>query len=319
MLRAKPPGKRGTRYSEGLMAIRTRLTPFLFAMLALLCCPLPGQADDAPQKHFLWKVTGPRGVVYLFGTIHIGKPDFYPLPAIIEDSFKHADTLVEEIKSDPSDAAQMKRWVAEHGIYTGSDTIANHLSEETIRHLALHLKDKSWQEQQVIAKMRPWAIATMIDQEDTKRLGLDPANGLDKHFLGEAQELNKPVEALETFAFQLQLISEMASDVEDNYLMQTLAEAEEPSSHLEMLVDAWREGDSDKLQELLTKTVNNYPRLKPVMKRLIDDRNDAMTKKIEQFLSTSKTYFVAVGAAHMVGEHGIVGLLRAKQFTVEQL
>lgn len=309
----------GIRYCEDLVAIRTWVSAFLLATVALLYGPLPGQADDASQKHFLWKVTGPRGVVYLFGTIHIGKPGFYPLPAVIEDSFKHADTLVEEIKSDPSDAQQMKRWIADHGLYAGSDTIANHLSEQTIRHLAIHLKDKSWQEQQVIAKMRPWAIAALIDEEDVKRLGLDAANGLDRHFAKEADDLHKPLEALETFASHLQLFSDMTADVEDKYLMQTLADAEQPNSHHETMFDAWQTGDSEKLQELLTENVNNYPRLKSLTKRLLDDRNDAMTKQIVQYLSTGKTYFVAVGAAHMVGEHGLVSLLRTAQFTVEQL
>jgi uncharacterized protein len=299
--------------------MRLRVTAFLFATLSLLYCPLSGHAEDAPQKHFLWKVTGSKGVVYLFGTIHIGKPDFYPLPAVIEDSFKRADTLVEEIKNDPSDAAQMKQWIAEHGFYPGSDTIGNHLTEETIRHLAIFLRQKSWQEQQTISKMRPSAIASMIDGEERKRLGLDSANGLDKHFLTEAENSHKPVEALETLASHLQLLGEMASDVEDDYLMQTLAESEKPNSLLEMTVDAWCAGDSDKLQELLTQTVNDYPQLKPITKKLLDDRNDAMTKQIVQFLSTNKTYFVAVGAGHMVGEHGIVSLLRAKQFNVERL
>ena len=142
--------------------MRPKITAFLFAALALLYCPLSGHADDASQKHFLWKVTGSKGVVYLFGTIHIGKPDFYPLPAIIEDSFKRADTLVEEIKSDPSDVTQMKRWVVEYGLYPGSDTIANHLSEQTISHLAVYLKQKSWQEQQVIAKIDATADNELI-------------------------------------------------------------------------------------------------------------------------------------------------------------
>jgi uncharacterized protein len=302
--------------------MRLRILPLLF-VASLLCVALSGGARaseaDTAQKHFLWKVTGSKGVVYLFGTIHIGRPDFYPLPAIIEDSFKHAEILVDEIKSDPSDAAQMKRWVAEYGLYPGSDTIGNHLSEETIMHLATYLKHKSWQEQQVIAKMRPWAIAAIIGDTDAKRLGLDPANGLDKHFLGEAQDSHKPVEALETFDSQLKLLSDMASDVEDNYLMQTLAESEKPTSQLEMLIDAWRTGDSEKMQDLLTQTVSDYPQLKPTMKKLLDDRNDAMTKQIEQFLGTNKTYFVAVGAAHMVGERGIVNQLRTAQFTVKQL
>ena len=52
---------------------------------------------------------------------------------------------------------------------------------------------------------------------------------------------------------------------------------------------------------------------------MLDDRNDMMTEKITQFLATSKTYFVAVGAAHLVGEHGVIAQLRAKHYTVEQL
>ncbi len=59
-------------------------------------------------KHFLWKVTASKGVVYLFGTIHAGKADFYPLPSIIEDSFKKADTLIEEVDiSEPGATASL--------------------------------------------------------------------------------------------------------------------------------------------------------------------------------------------------------------------
>jgi uncharacterized protein YbaP (TraB family) len=44
-----------------------------------------------------------------------------------------------------------------------------------------------------------------------------------------------------------------------------------------------------------------------------------MTAKIERFLQTPKSYFVAVGAGHLVGENGILSQLRQKNFTVEQL
>jgi uncharacterized protein len=301
------------------MAMRSKVTAFLFAVMALLVFPLPSRADDAPQKHFLWKVTSGKSVVYLFGTIHVGKPDFYPLPAVVEDSFKRADTLVEEIKPDPSDAMLRKKFAAEHGLYPGSETIANHLGEETIRRLAIYLKRKSWQEQQIISKMRPSMIASMIKGESETRLGLDKEHGLDKHFATEAENSHKPLEALETAAFQEQLLSDMASEVEDSYLLQTLVDAQKPISNLEMIIDAWRSGDAEKMQELSDQSYIDYPQLKPFKKKVLDDRNDAMAKKIEQFLTTNKTYFVAVGAAHMVGEHGLVSLLKAAGFTVEQL
>jgi hypothetical protein len=70
--------------------------------LALCCLTVTGAAspagDNAP-KHFLWKVTGSKGVVYLLGTIHAAKADFYPLPSIIEDSFEKADMLTRKSTS----------------------------------------------------------------------------------------------------------------------------------------------------------------------------------------------------------------------------
>jgi uncharacterized protein YbaP (TraB family) len=115
------------------------------AGLALFCFAsaeaAPPAAGNGAPKHFLWQVTGPKGVVYLLGTIHAGKADFYPLPSIIEDSFNKADTLIEEIDlSQPAEAARVERGLIEGGSYPNSDTITNHLSEVTRSHLAAYLK-----------------------------------------------------------------------------------------------------------------------------------------------------------------------------------
>ena len=88
---------------------------------------------------------------------------------------------------------------------------------------------------------------------------------------------------------------------------------------MDQLLKAWKAGDPDALEAALTQPVQQYPFLKPVMAKLLDERNDAMTQKIVGFLNTPKTYFVAVGAGHLVGEHGIVSQLRAKNYKVEQL
>ena len=53
---------------------------------------------------------------------------------------------------------------------------------------------------------------------------------------------------------------------------------------------------------------------KAMYAKLFTDRNKAMTKKIVGFLKTEGTYFVIVGAGHLVGEDGIVELLKAKKF-----
>jgi uncharacterized protein YbaP (TraB family) len=55
------------------------------------------------------------------------------------------------------------------------------------------------------------------------------------------------------------------------------------------------------------------------MKRLLTDRNYKMAGKIEQYLTTDNTYFVVVGAGHLVGDEGIVRLLQTKGYKTRQL
>ena len=44
-----------------------------------------------------------------------------------------------------------------------------------------------------------------------------------------------------------------------------------------------------------------------------------MASKIEDFLKMKETYFVIVGAGHLIGKKGIVEILKAKGYRVEQM
>jgi uncharacterized protein len=293
------------------------------AALAVCCFAstgaAPPAAGDGAQKHFLWKVTGPKGVVYLLGTIHVGKADFYPLPPIIEESFKKADTLIEEVDlSEPAETARMEEGLAAVGSYPTGDTITNHLSETTRSHLAAYVK-KGGLPEPAIASMRPWMVSMLVELGEMQRMGFDPSYGLDQHFLKEAQQSHKQIGALEDAASQLKLLSSLPEDLQDRLLLSSLVDMEKLPHVLDLLTRAWQSGDAAAIEELITSTVREYPQLKPLMTKLIDDRNTAMTAKIEHILQTPKSYFIAVGAGHLVGDKGILSQLRRKNFTVEQL
>ena len=298
--------------------------PALAIAALALCCfasagAAPPAAEDGSPKHFLWKVTGSKGVVYLLGTIHVGKADFYPLPSIIEDSFKKADALIEEIDiSQPAETIRVQQRVIEDGTYPNGDAITNHLSEVTRSHLAAYVK-KGGLSEPAIAHMRPWLVSMLVMQLELKRMGFDPSNGLDRHFLEEAQQLNKPIGALEDAGSQLELLRSMSQELQDYLLLSSLVDMEKLAECLDQLTWAWRSGDTTAIRELITSGVREYPQLKPLMTKLFDDRNTAMTAKIARFLQTPKSYFVAVGAGHLVGDQGIPSQLRRKNFKVEQL
>jgi len=295
-----------------------RLPKFVLAVAAVAasCLCLASQAAEPAAKHFLWTVTGGKGTVYLLGTIHIGSKDLYPLAPIIEDSFKRSDTLVEEIDLGGGDAKGIAQDLIKRGLYADGDTIANHLSEDTRTALAAYAK--SGQLSAGYTQAKPWLVSLMIMQLQLKDMGLDKAKGLDLHFSEEAAELHKPVAALETADSQIKTFSSFSDELQDQLLLTTLLDAKKAKDILDSTFAAWRAGDADALEKVITAEVREHPSLAPLMDKLFDERNDAMAQQVDEFLQTPKTYFVAVGAGHLVGKRGLLGQLRDKGYAVEQ-
>ena len=51
---------------------------------------------------------------------------------------------------------------------------------------------------------------------------------------------------------------------------------------------------------------------------MVADRNHAWMPKIEELLAGDRDAMVVVGSLHLVGEQGVVNLLREKGYAVEQ-
>jgi len=96
-------------------------------------------------------------------------------------------------------------------------------------------------------------------------------------------------------------------------------EANQWEKELDNMVNYWTTGDTKKMEQLITQNMRKYPELNDLYKKLLDDRNEKMVEKIISYLKTGKTYFIVVGAAHMVGKKGIVQLLKEKGLKVKQL
>jgi uncharacterized protein YbaP (TraB family) len=72
------------------------------------------------------------------------------------------------------------------------------------------------------------------------------------------------------------------------------------------------------MEAVITKSIKEDPKLVPIYEKLIYERNRRMVSKIEGYLKGNGTYFVVVGAGHLIGEKGIVETLGKKGYRVEQ-
>ena len=81
------------------------------------------------------------------------------------------------------------------------------------------------------------------------------------------------------------------------------------------MLRAWEKGDAAQLEALLNESMEEAP---VIFKRLVTDRNQRWAPQIEELLRGKENAMVIVGAGHLVGANGVVGLLRKKGFKVVQ-
>ena len=141
-------------------------------------------------------------------------------------------------------------------------------------------------------------------------------HGIDRHFLNRAQG-GKPVLELESPAEQVALLLDFPDP--DLLMAQTLLQLEDMEAIIAPVYEAWLEGDSTTLyQLLLAQERASHPEFEAIYRRFYDDRNQAMADRLTELLAGEGHYFVVVGAGHLVGEEGIIALLRRTGFTISR-
>jgi len=158
---------------------------------------------------------------------------------------------------------------------------------------------------------------TLVALESLK-LGFDPNYGIDKYFLSKAEGKKKILE-LESLDYQIDLLSHFSDKEQELFLIYTLKDLNIMEQELDKLTQAWTTGDTKGMESILTRSVSEDKRLSPIFEKLIYERNRKMVSKIEDLLRTKETYFVIVGAGHLVGNRGIIEILKGKGYFVEQL
>ena len=286
----------------------------------------PAAVCADPGSSLLWEVTGPglgaeKVTLHLFGSIHLGKPDFYPLHPTIEAAFRAADTLVFEIDpmaaADPQVALRMQL----RGMLPAGQTLDDVVSPEALDSL-----------QGVLARygiplgnlmtMKPWLLTLMLANVQASSLGYSAQHGLESYFIAQKAPATEIAE-LETIDQQVDMLDGLDPELLLGYSLQDF---DDGAAEMEALISAWRCADKPALSEQLFSELLAIERatsateragMEELYKRLYTDRNKVMADGIDRFIKTgSGTWFVVVGSAHLLGEGSVVELLEGRGYTV---
>lgn len=284
---------------------------YLFSLLLVFTLGLEG-------KSLLYKVSSKKNTVYILGSIHLGKPELYPLDDAITKAYSMSDVLVVEV--DPSSEASvalMQKVMLHSGRYPTGMSLKTQLSDTTYRYLLSYVKQRGLSMDKM-QSMKPWVVMLQLTLTEMMRLGYSPELGIDQYFLDKARSESKPVVELETAEEQMALLSRDNDAFQDRLLLYTMKSMTELEPMLKRMFVRWKEGDSDSMERIISVPLDDDPGLQVVYDALITVRNHKMSEKIESFLKSDKDYFVVVGSGHVVGKEGIVSLLRQKGYSLSQ-
>jgi len=275
------------------------------------------------SKGYLWKITGGSNPGYLIGTIHVAKKDMYPLDPNMEQAISESDYIALELDLTKVDQKKMLEMVNEKALLTDGTTLKDHVDEKDYEKFQAILKKS------ILAaaaptfdQFEPWYAAMNLESLSTMKYMMN--DGIDQFLAKRAHKEGKTIIELESMESQLDIFDGFSKELQKQYFHETVESMKTASKGMEDLLEMWTAGDLKKLEQMHEEYEKEGRKsmgdeFEDYNAAFLDDRNVEMAKKIDRYLREGDegTYLVAVGSLHMVGDQGLVSLLRKKGYQVE--
>jgi uncharacterized protein YbaP (TraB family) len=269
---------------------------------------------EQSTKNCLWLIQTQSNRIYLLGSIHVLRPETYPLDPAIEKAYANSERVIFETDIAAMQEPAMQTKMLELGMYPAGQNLFDNLARDTRQQLEKKMNALGLP-LEAFSRFKPWFVALTLTTLELQRLGYDPQYGIDVYFFGKAQSAGKKIGFLETPGYQLDLLGNMANGDQNDFLKQTLKDLELISDLAGDLVKNWKSGNADKLHELLHRSFKDYPNLND---RLLIHRNLKWVTKVEEAMRQNKNVLFVVGAGHLVGPESVIDLLRKNGYKVKQ-
>ena len=305
---------------------------FLAALTAVLlsgCAPTPNETATVAPRATPLGVKGPNGrveadpalwvvkdedtTIYLFGTVHVLRPDVDWFDGAVKQAYDASGDLVLEMVSPEAQTAQ--KYVMSKAIDPDGPALTAKLAPADAAKYRAAMQANGLPVA-AFETVEPWMVATQIGIAPLLKLGYDPESGAEQVLSKAARVTSKPVSGLETFEQQLGYFDNLPEPLQIRYLNLTVSELPKLETQFGELTKSWATGDADKLAALMNEGLREMPEIGEI---LLTQRNARWAQWVDDRLDRPGTTFVAVGAGHLAGSDSLQTMLTKRGFTVTRL
>ncbi len=299
------------------------LRKFIITVISILAMLLK-VVDSKAENNFMWELQNGDTKMYLLGSIHLMPEDTYPLDEKIKSCFEKADVLA--IEADPTkiDQTKVQQLIQANGLYPPGETLKANIDSVLYKKVEAVFTSFGMPMQQ-INMYKPWFVSLNLEMLEIQKTKLDTKLGIDMHFINQANEKDLEIIELESGIGQIEMLVDFPEESQVQYLEYTLENYENVHELFDTMITAWKTGDADLMNKATKKKMLDFcktmPGLEEYYEKLFLQRDNKIVEKLDNMLKSNekKTYFVVVGAGHLIGEDGLLQLLKSRGYKAKQL
>ena len=276
----------------------------LFLAFLFICAGFTVKAQH--ENSLFWEISG-NGLQkpsYLFGTIHmICKEDFF-MPAAVTEKFKAADKVFLEMDMDDP-AMQMK--LMKLAMLPSGQSLKKIFGDD-YQLVDSFFKANSQFPLVMFNGFKPMMVMSLMYLE---MLPCEQHESYEQSFIGLAREEKKDIQGLESMEDQMKVFDDIPDSVEAKNIVKMIKEYEQQKQQFAAMVKVYKEQNLSKLMQ----SVEGSPDLMNAEEALLTKRNNNWIPVMEKNMKEGGCFF-AVGAAHLAGKNGVIGLLQKAGYKV---
>lgn len=271
------------------------------------------QAVSLNADPALWVVKDADTTIYLFGTVHLMKPEVQWFDGGVKAAYDASQEVVFElVEPDP---ATMQGLIGKLAIDKDGPPLTQKLSPKS----AAAYK-KAMEQLNVpyasFEQFEPWFVSTLLGLMPLEKYGFSTDSGVEKVLGNAAKRDKKKVIGLETVEEQLGFFDTLPEPLQIKFLNSMVKDLPNYGKLINGMVDNWASGKADKLGKTLNKSMKASPELSKI---LLNDRNVRWSEWIANRLAQPGTVFIGVGAGHLAGKDSVQAKLKAKKLVAVRI
>jgi uncharacterized protein len=276
--------------------------------------PLPAAAPATIQADpALWVVKDKDTTIYLFGTVHVLKPNVHWFDDGVKAAYDASSEVVFEIVQPDPQVAQGT--VMQKAVDPDGPPLSKKLTGDAAGAYEKALATVGISTA-ALDHFEPWFVATALSLMSVQKAGFAADSGVEQQLGAAAKRDGKKVGELETFEQQLNYFDSMPEPQQIAFLNSTISELPNAATMLDSMVASWAKGDPEALAKQINESVSITPEL---AKMLLTDRNARWADWIANRMKQPGTIFIAVGAGHLAGKDSVQDFLKARKIEAKRI